>query len=106
MREGSSPGEVVGPEPTPELVRGAQLPSVQILAGCVVPRSAMTFFVGTKVRFIEKYKPPQVRWGAIGTTVDMEERPAPNSGSDYWARARFGDFPTPWIAAWQSERVS
>jgi hypothetical protein len=36
----------------------------------------------------------------------MEERPAPNSGSDYRVRARFGDFITPWIEAWQLERVS
>jgi hypothetical protein len=57
---------------------------VQILARCVIPRSAMTFIVGTKVRFIEKYRPPQVRWGTIGTIVDVEERPAPNSGSEYW----------------------
>jgi hypothetical protein len=66
----------------------------------------MTFFVGTKVRFIEKYRPPQVRWGTIGIIVNVEERPAPNSGSDYWVRARFGDFITAWIEAWQLERVS
>jgi hypothetical protein len=63
-------------------------------------------FVGTKVRFLERYRPPQVRWGAVGTIVDVEERPAPNSGLDYWVRARFGDFITPWIEAWQMERVS
>jgi hypothetical protein len=66
----------------------------------------MTFFVGTKVRFIEEDRPPQVRWGAGGIIVDMEERPASNSGSEYWVRARFGDFITPWIGAWQLERVS
>ncbi len=62
--------------------------------------------VGTKVRFREPHRPLQVRWGTIGTIVDMEERPAPNSGADYWVRARFGDFITPWIEAWQLERVS
>jgi hypothetical protein len=62
--------------------------------------------VGTKVRFRELYRPPQVRWGAVGTIVDMEERAAPHSGSDYWVRARFGDFLTPWIEAWKLERVS
>jgi hypothetical protein len=67
--------------------------------------SAMTFFVGTKIRFRELCRPPQVRWAATGVIVDMEERPAPNSGSDYWVRARFGDFITPWIEAWQLERV-
>jgi hypothetical protein len=41
----------------------------------------------------------------IGTIVDMEERPAPNSGSEYWVRARFGDFITPWIEGWKVERV-
>jgi hypothetical protein len=44
--------------------------------------------------------------GAVGTIVDMEERPAPNSGSEYWVRARFGDFITPWMEWWQLERVS
>jgi hypothetical protein len=59
--------------------------------------------VGTKVRFVDRYKPPQVPcWGAI----EIEERFAPNSGSDYWVRARFGDFITPWIEACQLERVS
>jgi|HubBroStandDraft_1064217.scaffolds.fasta_scaffold2713962_1 hypothetical protein len=65
----------------------------------------MPLLVGTKVRFIERYRPPQVRWAATGVMVDMEERPASNSGSDYWVRARFGDFITPWIGAWQLERV-
>jgi hypothetical protein len=62
--------------------------------------------VGTKVRFRELYRAPQVRWGTIGTIVDTEERPAPNSGADHWVRARFGDFITPWIEAWQLERVN
>jgi hypothetical protein len=62
------------------------------------------FLVGTKVRFRELYRPPQVRWGATGVVVNVEERPAPNSGSDYWVRARFGDFITPWIEAWKEER--
>jgi hypothetical protein len=66
----------------------------------------MTFPVGTKVRFRELYRPPQVRSAATGIIVDMEERPAPNSGSDYRVRARFGDFITPWIEAWQLERGS
>jgi hypothetical protein len=57
--------------------------------------------VGTKVRFLEQFRPPQVRWGTVGVVVDMEERSA---GS--WVRARFGDFITPWIEAWQLERVS
>jgi hypothetical protein len=61
--------------------------------------AVMVFLVGTKVRFLDRYKPPQVRWGAVGVIVDVEERPAPNSGTDYWVRARFGDFITRWIEA-------
>jgi hypothetical protein len=66
----------------------------------------MVLLVGSKVRFLDRYKAPQVRWGAVGVIVDVEERPAPNSGIDYWVRARFGDFITPWIEAWQFERLS
>jgi hypothetical protein len=57
--------------------------------------------VGTKVRFLEIYRPPQVRWGATGVIVDMEERL-----SACWVRARFGDFITPWLEAWHFEQVS
>jgi hypothetical protein len=64
----------------------------------------MTLLVGTKVRFFEKHRPSQVRWGAIGVIVDMEERATP-FGQKPWVRARFGDFITPWIEAWQLERV-
>jgi hypothetical protein len=66
----------------------------------------MVLLVGTKVRFLDRYKPPQVRWGAVGIIVNVEERPAPNSGTDCRVRARFGDFITPWIEAWQFERLS
>jgi hypothetical protein len=49
------------------------------------PKSmTIPLLVGTKVRFRELYRPPQVRGGTI----------------------RFGDFITPWIEAWQLERVS
>jgi hypothetical protein len=57
--------------------------------------------VGTRVRFHELYRPPQVRWGAVGTIVDMEERL-----SQCWVRVRFGDLITPWIEAWKLERVN
>jgi hypothetical protein len=43
-----------------------------------------------KVRFYEPHRPPQVRWGAIGVIVDMEER-----GTETRVRARFGDFMSP-----------
>jgi hypothetical protein len=35
----------------------------------------------------------------------MEERITPH-GPKAWVRARFGDFITPWIEAWQLEPVS
>jgi hypothetical protein len=65
------------------------------------PLARYSAVVGTRVRFLEDYRPPQVRWGAIGVVADMEERL-----SECWVRARFGDFITPWIEAWQLERVS
>jgi hypothetical protein len=33
-------------------------------------------------RFLDRYKPPQVRWGDVGIIVNLEERPGPNSGTD------------------------
>jgi hypothetical protein len=60
--------------------------------------------VGTKVRFLEKHRPPAGSAGAVGI-VDMEER-ITQHGPKAWVRARFGDFITPWIEAWQLERVS
>jgi hypothetical protein len=65
----------------------------------------MPLFVGTKVRFHEPYRPPQVRWGATGVIVDAEERPTP-LGPESWVRARFGDFITAWIEEWRVEPVS
>jgi hypothetical protein len=66
----------------------------------------MLLLVSTRVRFLERYRPQQVPRGTIGAIFDMEKRPAPNSGADCWVRACFGDFITPWIEAWQLERVS
>jgi hypothetical protein len=37
----------------------------------------MILLVGTKVRFDEHYRPLQVRRGAIGIVVEMEERTTP-----------------------------
>jgi hypothetical protein len=64
----------------------------------------MDLRVGTKVRFSEFYRPPQVRSGAIGVIVDTEERRT-TFGPEFYARARFGDFITPWIEAWKLTRV-
>jgi hypothetical protein len=76
------------------------------LAADIAVSFGMAFLIiGTKVRVREPHRPPQVRWGIIGTVVDTE-RPAPNSGADHWVRVRFGDFITPWIEWWQLERVS
>jgi hypothetical protein len=60
--------------------------------------------VGKKVRFHEPYRPPQVRWGAIGVIISVEERRT-MLGKESWVRARFGDFITPWIEEWQFEPV-
>jgi hypothetical protein len=59
-----------------------------------------TLLVGTKVRFDEHYRPLQVRRGAIGVAVEMEERTAP-LGAETWVRARFDDYVTLWIEAWR-----
>jgi hypothetical protein len=64
----------------------------------------MDLLVGTKVRFYEPYRPSQVRWGVVGVIVDVEMRRT-MLGHEPWVRARFGDFITPWIEAWQLERV-
>jgi hypothetical protein len=65
----------------------------------------MDLLVGTKVRFNELYRPPQVLCGEIGVIVDMEEGRA-TFGPAFFVRARFGDFITPWIEAWKLMRVS
>jgi hypothetical protein len=64
----------------------------------------MDILVGTKVRFHEPYRPPQVRWGMVGVIVDLEMRRT-TLGQEAWVRARFGDFITPWIEEWQLEPV-
>jgi hypothetical protein len=65
----------------------------------------MDLLVGTKVRFNEPHRPPQVRWGKIGVIVDMEARRT-TFGAELYVRARFGDFITPWIEAWKLVRSS
>jgi hypothetical protein len=65
----------------------------------------MDLLVGTKVRFHEPHRPTQVPWEATGVIVDMEERRT-TFGSEFFVRARFGDFITPWIEASQLERVN
>jgi hypothetical protein len=63
----------------------------------------MDLRVGTKVRFSEFYRPPQVRSGAIGVIVDTEARR--HLRAELYVRARFGDFITPWTEAWKLTRV-
>jgi hypothetical protein len=65
----------------------------------------MDLRVGTKVRFNDFYRPAQVRSGAIGVIVDTEERRT-TFGPEFYVRARFSDFITPWIEAWKLARVS
>jgi hypothetical protein len=64
----------------------------------------MDLRVGTKVRLNEPYRWPQVRWGEIGVIVDMEERRT-TFGPEFYVRARFGVFITPWIEASKLARV-
>jgi hypothetical protein len=64
----------------------------------------MDLRVGSKVRLNEPYQWPQVRWGEIGVIVDMEPRRT-TFGAELYARARFGDFITPWIEASKLARV-
>jgi hypothetical protein len=77
--------------------------TAQLLARLTAP--AMTMRVGTRVRFYEPYRPPQVRWGTTDVIVDTEERRTPH-GHESWVRARFGAFITPWIEEWRLEGVS
>jgi hypothetical protein len=65
----------------------------------------MILLVGRRVRFLEGYRPSQVRWGVIGVIVGVEQR-STSFGSKSWVRARFGDFITPWVEEWQLEPVS
>jgi hypothetical protein len=69
---------------------------------CII--AVMDLVVGTKVRFIEPHRPPQVRWGQIGIVVGAEERRT-TFGSESFVRARSDDFITPWIEAWRLERA-
>jgi hypothetical protein len=71
---------------------------------CFGKLSVMVLLVGTKVRFDEHYRPIQVRRGAIGVVVEIEERITP-LGPESWVRARFGEYTTPWIEAWRLESL-
>jgi hypothetical protein len=64
----------------------------RLVRGFFGDRLVMALMVGTKVRFYERYRPQQVRWGALGVIVNVEERPASFGGQENWVRARFGDF--------------
>jgi hypothetical protein len=66
-----APGKWWGWSRHPRPGRGAQLQCANI-STLRHPASAMIFFVGTKVRFIEKYRPPQVELcGRLGDEVDQ-----------------------------------
>jgi hypothetical protein len=77
--------------------------TAQLLAHLTGP--AVIPLVGKKVRFHERYRPPQVRWGAFGVIVGVEARRT-TLGHEFWVRARFGEFITPWIEEWRVEPVS
>jgi hypothetical protein len=48
---------------------------------------------------------PRFAGERIGVIVDMEERRA-TFGPEFYVRARFRDFITPWTEAWKLARVS
>jgi hypothetical protein len=69
---------------------------IPVLEGSIV----IVLPVAAKVRFLDRYRLPQVSWGAVGVIVDTDERPAPNSATQSWVRARFGDCHA-LVEAWQ-----
>jgi hypothetical protein len=54
------------------------------------------FSIGTKVRFVEPFRPDAVPAGAIGIVVLIEPLPAV-FGPPQRIRAKFGDYISPWL---------
>jgi hypothetical protein len=52
--------------------------------------------IGTKVRFVEPFRPDVVAPGAVGIVVLIEPLPAV-FGPPQRIRAKFGDYVSPWI---------
>jgi hypothetical protein len=62
------------------------------------------FSIGTKVRFIEPFRPQAVAPGDVGVVVEIEPLPA-LSGPPQRLRARFGGYVSQWLTRSQLETV-
>jgi hypothetical protein len=62
------------------------------------------FSIGTKVRFIEPFRPDAVAPGGVGVVVEIEPLPAID-GPPQRVRARFGDYISQWLMRSQVEMV-
>jgi hypothetical protein len=62
------------------------------------------FSIGTKVRFIEAFRPQAVAPGAVGVVVEIEPLPA-ICGPPQRLRARFGGYVSQWLTRSQLETV-
>jgi hypothetical protein len=62
------------------------------------------FSIGTKVRFIEPFRPEAVAPGAVGVVVEIEPLPTV-IGPPQRLRARFGEYISPWLIRGQLEAV-
>jgi hypothetical protein len=61
--------------------------------------------IGTRVRFVEPFRPRNVAPGAVGVVVLIEPLPAA-FGPPPRLRVKFGDYVTPWLIPSQLEAVS
>jgi hypothetical protein len=73
-------------------------------AAAVPPGCCVMFLIGTKVRFIEPFRPEAVAPGAIGAVVEIEPLAA-ISEPPQRVRARFGDYVSQWLMRSQLEAV-
>jgi hypothetical protein len=62
------------------------------------------FSIGTKVRFIEPFRPEAAEPGAAGIVVEIEPLPAV-IGPPQGLRARFGNYVSIWLMRGQLEKV-
>jgi hypothetical protein len=62
------------------------------------------FSIGTKVRFIETFRPEVVAPDAVGIVVEIEPLPT-IIGPPQRLRARFGDYVSQWVTRSQLELV-
>jgi hypothetical protein len=62
------------------------------------------FSIGTKVRFIEPFRPQAVAPGAVGVVVEIEPLPS-ICGPPQRLRARFDEYVSQWLTRSQLEAV-